>query len=370
MRIAVVNLTFGGLSGGYRKYLQKILPLMAKDSRVTALNVFLPAGNDNLILDIPTAVNWIPSFNTLRKVSWLKREIAKWQPDVVFIPTERSFKCGHTPVVTMVRNMEPLVVPFSGNPVRECVVNIVRIALARHACSKADRIIAVSNYVKNYLLEKWDIEEHRIGLVCHGIDSNPQPSGNSECVIASIGASPFLFTAGSIRPARGLEDIIQALAILNTKQPMQLVIGGNVDPGMESYFNKLKKMANNSGISKQIHWPGSLHDSKIAWCFSHCEAFVMTSRVEACPNIALEAMSYGCVSIASENPPLPEFFADSALYYPPKDFTTLAKQIQTVISMGPAERAAMSGAAKDIASSFSWEICAQKTVDELQKACI
>ena len=30
--------------------------------------------------------------------------------------------------------------------------------------------------------------------------------------------------------------------------------------------------------------------------------------------------------------------------------------------------AAMSSAAKDIASRFSWEICAQKTVDELQKA--
>ena len=368
MRIAVVNLTFGGLSRGYRKYLQKILPLMAGDTRVTALNVFLPAGNDDLILDIPMAVNWIPSFNTLRKVSWLKKEIAAWQPDVVFIPTERSFKCGSIPVVTMVRNMEPLVVPFSGNPVRECVVNIVRFALARHACSRADRTIAVSNYVRNYLLEKWAIEEHRIGLVCHGIDSNPQPGGNNERAVASIDASPFLFTAGSIRPARGLEDIIRALAILNTKRPMQLVIGGNVDPGMGFYFNKLKKMADTLGISEQIHWAGSLQNAEMAWCFSHCEAFVMTSRVEACPNIALEAMSYGCINVASENPPLPEFFADSALFYPPKNFTILAKQIQAGISMGHAERAAMSVAAKDIATSFSWEICAKKTVDELQKA--
>jgi glycosyltransferase involved in cell wall biosynthesis len=369
VRVAVVNLTFGGLSGGYRKYLQKILPLMARDTRVTALNVFLPAGNDDLILDIPTTTHWIPSFNTLRKVSWLKKEIAKWQPDVVFIPTERRFQCGNIPVVAMVRNMEPLIAPFRGNPLRECVVNLVRFALARHACSNADRIIAVSNYVKNYLLEKWNIEEHRVGLVYHGIDCDPHPSGNGESVFTSMDASPFLFTAGSIRPARGLEDIIRALAILNTTQPMQLIIGGDVDPGMESYFNELKSMANNSGISKQIHWHGSLHNSEMAWCFTHCKAFVMTSRVEACPNIALEAMSHGCVNIASANQPLPEFFADSAMYYPPKDFTALAKQIQAVISMGPAERATMSGAAKDTALRFSWEICAQKTVNELQKAC-
>ena len=33
LRIAVVNLTGGGLGGGYRKYLQNILPLMAVDVR-------------------------------------------------------------------------------------------------------------------------------------------------------------------------------------------------------------------------------------------------------------------------------------------------------------------------------------------------
>lgn len=368
MRIAVVNLTGGGLSGGYRKYLQNILPLMAKDARVTGLKVFLPPGNDALILGSTVAVHSIPSFNPLRKVSWLKSEIAKWQPDVVFIPTARGFECGGIPVITMVRNMEPLVVPFNGNPTRERIINIGRIVIARSACRRAERVIAVSNYVKNYLVEKWNINEHRIGVVYHGIDYDPHLSGNSERAAASIESSPFLFTAGSIRPARGLEDIIRALAILNTKQPMQLAIGGNADPGMEPYFIRLKKMAAISGITERIYWLGKLNDSEMAWCYSHCDAFIMTSRVEACPNIALEAMSHGCVNIASKNPPLPEFFGASALYYPPKDSTTLAKQIQAALSMGEAERAAMSSAAKDRASRFSWEICAQKTVDELRKA--
>jgi glycosyltransferase involved in cell wall biosynthesis len=267
----------------------------------------------------------------------------------------------------MVRNMEPLVAPFRGNPARECVVNVVRIALARHACSRADRIIAVSNYVKNHLRQEWDVEEHRIGLVYHGVDSSQHPSEKKANASASTIASPFLFTLGSIRPARGLEDIIRALALINMEQPLQLVIGGNVDPGMDSYLNKLKGMAVSLGVSKRIHWPGHLQNAEMEWYFTHCEAFVMTSRIEACPNIALEAMSYGCVNIASGNPPLPEFFADSALYYPPTNVTILAEQIQACISMGYAERAAMSSAAKDIASRFSWGSCAQKTVDELQK---
>ena len=94
----------------------------------------------------------------------------------------------------------------------------------------------------------------------------------------------------------------------------------------------------------------------------------MTSRVESFGMIAGEAMAHGCVCISSDNPCVPEIFGTSALYYPPKDSSALAKQIHSVLSMGESEREAMSIAAKDIASKFSWEICARKTVDELQKA--
>ena len=81
-----------------------------------------------------------------------------------------------------------------------------------------------------------------------------------------------------------------------------------------------------------------------------------------------EAMAHGCVCISSDNPCLPEVFGSYALYYPPKEFIKLARQIQTALSMREAEKAAMSSVATDIASKFSWEICAQKTVSALQIA--
>ena len=75
----------------------------------------------------------------------------------------------------------------------------------------------------------------------------------SEDVVVSMRSSRFLFTAGSLRPARGLEDIIRALAIPNIEQPIQLAIGGNVDPGMEPYFTKLKRIATKLGITESIN---------------------------------------------------------------------------------------------------------------------
>lgn len=369
MHVAIINLTGGSLSGGYRKYLQNILPLIAKDKRVDSLEVFMPAGHADIFTNNAYTLHNIPADNVYKNNAWLRNELATHRFNVVFIPSAMWVNCGHTPVVTMIQNMEPLVVPFRENPLRECVKNIGRYMANLYACRRADRVIAISKFVKTYLTEKWRIKSDRIGLVYHGIDLNSKESAaDDHAAIASLKSFPFLFTAGSIRPARGLEDIIRALAILNTEQPVQLAIGGNVDPGMEPYFVKLRELAKKLGVLERIQWAGKLNDSAMSWYFKNCTAFIMTSRVESFGMIAGEAMAHGCVCISSDNPCLPEIFGSAALYYPPKDFTTLAKHIQVIISMRQAERAKMSNIAKDTASRFSWEICAQKTVDELQKA--
>ena len=368
MRIAVVNLTGGGLSGGYRKYLQNILPLMVEDKRVDGLEVYIPVGHADIFSNNSLTLHNIPADNVSKNKAWLRNELAVRQPDVIFIPSAIWINCGHTPIVTMVQNMEPLVIPFQGNPPKECIKNIGRYMANLYACRRAHRVIAISKFVRTYLNEKWRIASDRIGLVYHGIDLPTQTGVDDHGAIALMKSFPCLFTAGSIRPARGLEDIIRALAILNTEQPVQLAIGGNVDPGMEPYFVKLKELAEKLGVLERIQWAGKLNDSAMSLYFKNCTAFIMTSRVESFGMIAGEAMAHGCVCISSDNPCLPEIFGSAALYYPPKDFTTLAKQIQVVISMRQTERAKMSSAAKDTASRFSWEICAQKTVDELQKA--
>jgi hypothetical protein len=54
----------------------------------------------------------------------------------------------------------------------------------------------------------------------------------------------------------------------------------------------------------------------MAWCFESCEAFVVTSRGEARPNMVLEALSHGCLSLSTDRPPLPQMLAGAALLLP------------------------------------------------------
>jgi glycosyltransferase involved in cell wall biosynthesis len=60
--------------------------------------------------------------------------------------------------------------------------------------------------------------------------------------------------------------------------------------------------------------------------------------VEACPNIVLEAMSYECISISADNPPLPEIFGDVAVYYPSKKTNVLAMRIGDVLNYNEEKR--------------------------------
>jgi glycosyltransferase involved in cell wall biosynthesis len=94
----------------------------------------------------------------------------------------------------------------------------------------------------------------------------------------------------------------------------------------------------------------------------------MTSRVEACPNIALEAMSHGAFCLAADNPPLPEFFQEAALYYRPKSGAALAQAISAALAYSPEAATRMRLRAKQRAGDFTWEKTIERTVHELELA--
>jgi glycosyltransferase involved in cell wall biosynthesis len=371
MRIAIINMTAGGLSMGYKKYLKSILPLMAKDHDVLGIDVFLPYGNYDFQFKDKINIHFMPAYNELGQYAWLKKELTKIRPDLIFIPTARWINCDNKPVISMIRNMEPILMPFRKNPLKESFKNIGRFIMAMVACRKANKVIAVSEFVKSYLVKKRFAKEHKIAVIYHGVapyyEDDIKENGAPNLLLNS---SPFLFTAGSIRPARGLEDIIKALAIVSKKQHINIGIAGRVDYSMQSYFKKLKCMIKKLGLTEHVHWLGELNDYEMSWCYTHCKAFVMTSRIEACPNVVLEALAHGCVSISTESPPMSELFQDIAVYYKPNDYHALGKAILETLSWDENKRKQISDRARRRASEFSWDFCVKKTLNLFKQALL
>jgi glycosyltransferase involved in cell wall biosynthesis len=370
MKLAIVNLTAGGLSGGYRKYLQRLVPLLQNVSGVSGLEIFIPERATTTITLEGVPLRTIAATDAYRGYAQLKTHLRASKPDVVFIPTANWLHCGPIPVVAMVRNMEPLLVPFEGNSLIDGLKNLARTYAARRASQRSCRVIAVSQYVRDFITQRWGLAIDRVGVVPHGIEP---PVTQSEAImprsLADVALGKFIFTAGSIRPARGLEDIIEAVAWLNHSDPsITLVIGGEPNPDTHFYHDRMQRLAADRGITHRVIWVGQLNVREMAWCFYTSAAFVMTSRAEACPNTVLEALSHGCLSVSTDHPPMPEFFGDTAYYYRARDARSLAEQLMAALNAPEADRQAKRLAAIRRARQFDWRTTAERTIEQLRLA--
>src|SRR5262249_36626236 len=154
--------------------------------------------------------------------------------------------------------------------------NTARALEARRACRRAARVIAVSNHVRNFLADRWGVGPAKVGVVYHGVEraSGCAPS-TTPSVLKDRAPAPFIFTSGSIRPARGLEDVIEALGHLGDAPRPSLVIAGDVDAEARSYHRRLARRASELGVADRIVWTGLLTAPEMWWCFDACSAFVM-----------------------------------------------------------------------------------------------
>ena len=369
MRVAMVNLTNGGLSGGYRKYLQELVPLLRRDPRVRRLDVLAPEGAPPV--GAAEGGEWWtwPAGEHWRGFRRVRRKLAELAPDVVFVPNARWIGVEGAPTVVMVRNMEPMAAAFGGNGVKDVARNLVRRHVARSACHRADRVIAISGFVRDHVVG-WGVPAARVGVVPHGVHP-PRAGGETRrpAALDALGEAPFLFTAGNIRPARGLEDVITALAELHRRGlPLRLVIAGAGDPWTQPYRERMEALVDSLSLRPHVVWAGLLNAAEMAWCFTRCVGFAMTSRVEACPNTVLEALAFGTPSAAADNPPLPEFYGEAGLYYPPGDGRALADRLERIARMSGAEREAVRETSVRRAALFTWDATARRTVDELSVA--
>lgn len=369
MRLAILNLTGPGMSGGYRNYLKNILPRLADDARVQSLLCVSPS--------VLRLEEWVPYNRKIQLAPCppfrpfsihlnlqLDRLLRSFGPDVIFVPTAKAVRFHDVPVVTMVQNMAPLISWKRYGLLEKARLAALWIESLR-AIRQADSVIAISDFVRQFLLKQGGISAEKINSIYFGA---PSPAVPLRPPSLPSDWTDFIFTAGSIEPYRGLEDIIKgAVHFRHRGRPLKIILAGVSRESLRSYERNLKAMAEKAGISRDLFWASLLSSEEMTWCYRHCRAFVMTSRIEASPTTVLEAMACGAVCIAADNPPLPEFFGQSALYYRPGDGEMLAAKIAEVCAWSTAQRTQFSTVAHERSRAFSWGIAAGKTVNLFER---
>lgn len=371
MRLAIINRTGGGLSGGYLRYLENILPRFCCSPEIEKVLCALPVS-----VDIPPVLCGIEKLELCKSSpvfpfcyspdKKLYARISEFRPDIVFVPTARHLSFPGIPQIAMIQNMAPFKT-FGTYPLIERVKMGIQRLEGKYAFSKADKIIVMSKFVRDFITENLNVPAEKTAVVYFGTPEVSSISTKPEGLPSWLNGN-FLFSAGSIEPYRGIEDIIFAVSRLKKSGiSVKVVIAGGTRNVVVGYDRKLHAIAEEEGVAGEIIWLGSLNLSEMNWCYSNCSAFLMTSRIESFAVITLEAMAHGCVCLSVDMPPLPEAFDGAALYYAGGDHEALAGNIVKVLSLSQEERASLGQAARNQAARFTWGNTVSETISVFEK---
>ena len=371
MNVAILNLTGGGISGGYKKYLVRLLPLL--EVRLDGGKILCAAPANIPVKDWFSGLTRT-EFTTCKPFSpfpghsdaALSGKLKGFAPDLVFVPLERYFKYPGVPFVSMLVNMAPMLKNYADGSITEKARQLLQLYHAKRSAQKATHIIVTSKFVRSFLVSEWDLQAEKISVIYPGADSGEGLKPAKPVALAEKGWEKFFWTIGSLEKYRGLEDILAAMQEPGAED-VKLVICASVRRQMKSYADKIKADISAKGLADRIIWVSGLSEGELAWCYKNSTAYIMTSRIEAGPNTALEALSSGAVSIAASNPPLPEFFAETVLYYPSGDGKALAARLAEVAAWGEEKRIAVSRSAYERSKLFTWEVAAEKTAGLFKK---
>lgn len=372
MKLAILNLTGGGISGGHKKYLLNMLPRLAASDEVEKILCASPGslGTSDWLPAIPKVYcAACEPFRPFRHVPGdkLRALLDAFSPDLLFVPIERYMDYKKLPVVVMLQNMAPLTGVKTGTGLRELLVAAVRRYETKLALERAASIIVPTEFVKDFLVTKCGLPAGKITAVHYGY--NPASASARPPASFPFAGKEFVFTAGSLESYRGIEDLILALPALKEKHTgIKLAVAGGSRPATEKYLSRLRGLAADLNVSGDIAWLGSLPEEELSWCYSNCSAFALTSRMESFCFVALEALAHGCNIVSTDSACLPEIFQDIALYYKPGDEKGLSAALLALLSRNGAQRLAKGSSAAARAGTFSWDAAAAATLDVLKRA--
>ncbi len=163
----------------------------------------------------------------------------------------------------------------------------------RSLYKRANRIIAVSNYVKMDLVQKYNISAKKI-VAIPNVSILHKPIQGED--IPWKYGDKTIICVGRLDAVKQQERVIRAFSYVYRNQPdARLLFVG--DGKQKSY---LKSISKDMEIEKSVIMVGASTD--VGYYFQHARAFVMTSKVEGFPNVMVEAMVYGVPVITSDSP--------------------------------------------------------------------
>jgi glycosyltransferase involved in cell wall biosynthesis len=203
---------------------------------------------------------------------------------------------------------------------------------------RARTVIAISQHVKETLVERLGIEADRIEVIHLGLDHDLFHPNGAEA------RRPYLLYPANPWPHKNHERLFQAFARVRRARPeLRLVLTGT---GLEQLGQ----------VPAGVEVRGRVPREELAGLYRTASALVFPSLYEGFGQPPLEAMASGTPVAVSRAGSLPEVCGDAAIYFEPTSVDEIADAILAVLERP--DRLIERGLAR--AAGFTWDATARE----------
>jgi glycosyltransferase involved in cell wall biosynthesis len=210
---------------------------------------------------------------------------------------------------------------------------------------RARTVIAISQHVKQTLVERLDVDAERIEVIHLGLDHALFHPNGTEA------RRPFLLYPANPWPHKNHERLFQAFTRVRRLRPdLRLILTGT---GLERL----------GAVPAGVDVRGRVAREELAELYRTASALIFPSLYEGFGQPPLEAMASGTPVAVSRAGSLPEVCADAALYFEPTSVEEIAEAIVAVLDRP--DQLIRRGLER--AASFTWDATARRH-DEVYRA--
>jgi glycosyltransferase involved in cell wall biosynthesis len=220
------------------------------------------------------------------------------------------------------------------------------IDIERKGMEKADKIIAVSEFTKRTIIEKYGINPDKITVIYNAV--YPISEGEKQKLVLFL---------GRLTIQKGAEFFLRAAKKVTEFEPgVRFVVAGAGD-----LLPQLIDQAVELGISNRVIFTDHLDDKEMKHLYGIASVYVMPSVSEPFGITALEAISAGTPTIASKTAGVCETF-HNCLKVDFWDSDEIANKIISLLRYESLNKAITENGKHEI-ELFTWDNVADKTLD-------
>ncbi|HEY2410911.1 MAG TPA: glycosyltransferase family 1 protein [Pirellulaceae bacterium] len=227
----------------------------------------------------------------------------------------------------------------------------------------ARRIIAVSEFSKQRIVELCRVPAEKVSVIYSGVGNQFRPHSVDEiAAVRTKLALPqrYILCVGSLEPRKNLGRLLQAWQRVQPRLAgLSLVL-----VGAKSHVFR------DAGLSESppgVHLAGYLDDELLPAVYAGAELFVYPSIYEGFGLPVIEAMASGAPVITSNVTALPEVAGDAAAFVDPLHVDSIAAGIET-LAQNEQQKSELRQKGIIRAAQFNWENTARETWRVLEAA--